>query len=97
MTPISGRRYLEYIYIYDIYIYDFKQCETIISFGNYTGKISVNEAEMDQTKLLDNIAHTFDSVSALYEGREFTLTLNDFRSGVFPIKERKKTAKNITI
>ena len=52
---------------------------------------------MDQTNLLDNIAHTFDSVSALYEGREFTLTLNDFRSGVFPIKEKKKTAKNITI
>ena len=52
------------IYIY-IYIYDFKQLETIRSFGDsiYTGKISVNEADMDQTNLSDDIAHTFDSVS----------------------------------
>ena len=28
--------------------------------------------------------NTFDSVNALYEGRE--LALNDFRSGIFPIK-----------
>ena len=30
---------------------------------------------------------TFDSVNSLYEGRE--LTLNAFRSGIFPIKSAK--------
>ena len=57
---------------------------------------------MDQTNLLENIVkfnnksrpktkkgndkkqNTFDSVNTLYEGRE--LTLNAFRSGIFPIK-----------
>ena len=57
---------------------------------------------MDQTNLLENIVklnnksrpntkegkakkqNTFDSVNALYEGRE--LTLNHFRSRIFPIK-----------
>ena len=29
--------------------------------------------------------NTFESVNALYEGRE--LTLNAFKSGIFPIKE----------
>ena len=60
---------------------------------------------MDQSNLLDNIAYfskiskprpkenkdkkqnTFDSVSAPYEGQE--LTLNAFRSGIIPIKEKK--------
>ena len=58
----------------------------------------------DQTYLLENIIkfnksrpktkegkdkkrNTFDSVSALYEDRE--LTLNAFRSGIFPIKEKQ--------
>ena len=56
---------------------------------------------MDQTNLLENIAtfndkskprlrqdkekwNTFDSINILYESRE--LTLNPFRSGIFPIK-----------
>ena len=60
---------------------------------------------MDQTNLLENIVkinnkskpdikegkdekrNTFDSVNALYEGEE--LTLNAFRSGIFPMKETK--------
>ena len=68
----------------------------------YNGKISIDEIEMDQTNLLENIIklnnksrpktkegkdkkrNTFDSINALYEGRE--LTLNAFRSGIFPIK-----------
>ena len=67
-------------------------------------KISINEAEIDKTNLLDTTVdfskkskprskedqdkkNTFDSVSAIYEGRE--LTLNAFRSGIFPIKEKK--------
>ena len=32
----------------------------------------------------DKRRNTFDSINALYEGRE--LTLNAFRSGIFPIK-----------
>ena len=45
-----------YIYIY-IYIYDFQQFETLRSFVDniYIGKISINEAEMDQTNLLENL------------------------------------------
>ena len=60
---------------------------------------------MDQTNLLENMVkfnnksrpktkegkykkrNTFESVSALYEGR--VLTLNDFRSRIFPIKEKQ--------
>ena len=70
----------------------------------FAGKISIYKAEMDQTNLLENIIkfnnksrpktkegkdkkrNAFDSVSALYEFRE--LTLNAFRSGIFPIKEK---------
>ena len=61
---------------------------------------------MDQTNLLENVIefnnqsrsrskedknkkwNTFNSVGVLYEGRE--LTLNAFRSGIFPIKEKKE-------
>ena len=108
---------MEQIYIYIcIYIHDFQQFETIRSFGDniYTGKISINAAEVDQTDLLDNIADfskkakpglkedknkkqsnfnsTFDFVSALSEGRE--LTLNVFRSGIFPVKEFRFLMQN---
>ena len=36
------------------YIYDFQQYETIRSFGDniYTGKINIDEAEIDQSNLL---------------------------------------------
>ena len=68
----------------------------------YTGKVNIYEAEMDQSNLLEYMVklnykskpnskeskakkqNTFDRVNALYEGRE--LTLNAFRSGIFPIK-----------
>ena len=79
----------------------------IRSFGEniYAGKINIQEAETDQTNLLENMVKCnnksrpktkegknkkrsiFDSVSALYEGRE--LTLNTFRSGIFSIKEKQ--------
>ena len=38
-------------------MHDFQQFETIRSFGDniYTGKISVNEAEMDQVNLLEKM------------------------------------------
>ena len=38
----------------DVFIYDFQQFETIKSFGDsiYNDKISIDEADMDQTNLL---------------------------------------------
>ena len=38
-------------------IYDFQQLETIRSFGDniYTGKISIDEGEMDQSNLSGNM------------------------------------------
>ena len=52
-----------YIYIY-IYMHDFQQFETIRSFGDniYTGKISVNEAEMDQVNLLEKMKKWYNSI-----------------------------------
>ena len=43
------------IYMY-VCIYDFQQFETIASFGDniYTGKISIDEAEMGQINILKN-------------------------------------------
>ena len=39
------------------YTYDFQHFETIRSFGDniYTGKITINEAEMDQSNLVENV------------------------------------------
>ena len=44
--------------------YDFQQFETIIPFDDsiYTGKISIDEVEMDQTNLLGNIVD-FNNIS----------------------------------
>ena len=68
---------------------------------------------MDQTNLLENIAtfndksrprlredkekwNTFDSINTLHESRE--LTLNAFRSGIFPIKAtQRKGLKILTL
>ena len=87
------------------------QLEAIRFFGEsiYSGKISIHEADMDQTNLLENLKkfndksrsktkegkdkkqNTIDSVNALYDDRE--LTLNAFRSGMFPyIIIRKSTS-----
>ena len=83
------------------YIYDFQQYETITSFGDkiYSGKINIDEGEMDQRNLFKNLEefseksrpktaggksnkrNTFESVNALYEGRE--LILNAFKNGFF--------------
>ena len=51
----------------------------------------MNEAEMEKSNLLRNIVdfynNTYESAYTLYEGRE--LTLNAFKSGIFPIKATK--------
>ena len=46
-----------YVYIY-VYIYGFQQFETIRSFGDniYIGKINIDEAEKNQSNLLENLA-----------------------------------------
>ena len=57
-------------------------------------QILFKNLNQDQKKIRIKKKNTSDSLSALYEGRE--LTLNAFRSGVFPIKEKKrKRNKNI--
>ena len=43
--------------------------------------------KVDQKKKIRKKRNTFDSISAIYEGRE--LTLNAFKSGMFPIKATK--------
>ena len=96
--------YIWYIYIY-IYIYDFQQFETIWSFGDtiYTGKISINEAEMNKTNLLVDIADFSKKSKPRSRGdndkkqntfdsvsalyEEFTY--NAFRSGTFPMNEKQ--------
>ena len=39
------------------YLYDFQQFETIRSFGDsvYTGKINIDESDLDQSNLLENM------------------------------------------
>ena len=71
-------------------------------------KISIDKAEMNQTNLLESMVkfnnkarpsstekqgkkqNTFDSVNTLYAGQK--VTLNAFRSRIFPIKEARKRA-----
>ena len=90
------------------YKYDFQQYETIRSFGESIcfGKISIHEANMDQTSLLENIKKFIDkSRPKTQEGKGKKrntfdivsalydgreLTLNAFRSGIVPIKTQKK-------
>ena len=68
----------------------------------YTGKINIDLVEMDQSNLSENMVEfkdkskpktkegknktrdTYETVNALYEGRK--VTLNDFKSEIFPIK-----------
>ena len=77
----------------------------------YNGKFSIDEAEMDGTNLLeimikfnnkskpktkegkDKKGNTFDSVNVLCDSRE--LTLNAFRSGLFPIKATQEKGVKI--
>ena len=90
------------------YLYDFQQFETIRSFGDclYTGKINIDEAEMDQSNLLDNmVKFNNKSKPKTKEGKAkkqntfdsvnalykgWELTLNAFRSGILPIKQHKE-------
>ena len=80
----------------------FNVCNKLKYFRDsiYNGKISIDEAEMEQTNLLENIVNvsnkskprskrdkenTYDSINSLYEGQESIL--NAYKSGIFPIKE----------
>ena len=91
--------------------YDFQQFETIRSFGDsiYTGKISINEADLDQTNLLENMIK-FNNKSRPRSKEERDkkqntfdsvndleegreLTFNAFRSGILSIKETKEKGR----
>ena len=92
------------IYRANNYKYDFQQYETIASFGEsiYAGKITIGEAEEDQSNLLKNIVEfneksrpktkegkdkNRDTYESVYAVYEWReLTLNAFRNGIFLIK-----------
>ena len=94
------------------YVYDFQKFEAIRYFGNNicTGNININEAEIDQSNLLEIMVEfndkskqmkgknknrdTYESVNVLYENWE--LTLNAFKGWIFPIKSTQgKGLKNL--
>ena len=75
------------------------------------GKVSISEADKKQSNLLTSILKlnnkarprskadkekndTYDSAFVLYEGRE--LTLNAFRSGIFPLKSTQRKGLKIS-
>ena len=47
-----------------------------------------NKSRSKRKECRDEKRNTFDRVTALYEGRE--LTLNAFKSEIFPIKKKKQ-------
>ena len=105
--------HIKYNMEHNKYKYDFKQYETIRSFGEsiYTGKSFIDEAEEYQNNLIKNMVEynnksrpknkegkvkkrdTFESLNALYKGQE--LTLNTFKSGIFPMKATQGRALKI--
>ena len=86
------------IYKPNEYKYDFQQNETTRFFGEsiYTGKINIDEAEMDEGNLLKKLvefndksrARTTEGKDKCSEVRE--LIRNPFRGGLFPIKNTRK-------
>ena len=86
--------------------YGFQKLETRKSLGDniYTGKINIEEAEMDQSNLLENMAEFNDKFRSITkEGKEKIntyesvnaickgreLTLNPLKGGMFPIRATK--------
>ena len=96
------------VYKANKYKYDFQQYETIRSFRDsiYNGKISIDEAEIDHSSLLDDLTDFNDrSRPKVVEGKnkkrniyrsayalyeDRELILNAFRSGIFLIKTQGK-------
>ena len=94
----------DWLYKANKYKYGFQQYEKIRSFGDniYADKISIDEAEMDQTNLLENIIkfnNKYKPKTKEGKGKKQNtfdsinalfeareLTLNAFRSGIFSIK-----------
>ena len=90
------------------YIFDFQQYETISLFDDsiYNGKISIKEAQMKQTNLLENIINLINTSRArTKKGKDKKqntfdstnallegreLILNTFRSGIFQQKKYKE-------
>ena len=79
----------------------------------FNGKITINEADKKKSNLLQNIVEfnirakpkaktvkkkksdSFKSINALYEGYE--LTLNAFKSGIFPLRPTQRKGIKILI
>ena len=82
----------------------------IRSFGETicAGKTNIHRAEVAKVMIKfnsksrpkakedkDKKQHIFNGVNALYKGQK--LTFNAFRSGMFPVKEKKKKRKGLKI
>ena len=92
-------KWKDLIYKANKYKYNFQQYETIRSFGEsiYTGKIKIDEAEMDQRNLLENVVEFNEkSRSRKKEDKEKKKYFwsvnapNTFKSGILPKKKQQK-------
>ena len=111
----KGRR-KDWVYKTNKYKYSFQQYDTISPFRDfviYNGKISINEAGIDQSSLLDGLTDFNDrSRPKTAEGKNKkentyksanafyegrVLILNAFRSRIFSIKERRGKGLKILI
>ena len=110
----KGRR-KDWMYKTNKYKYSFQQYDTISPFRDsiYNGKISINEAGIDQSSLLDGLTDFNDrSRPKTAEGKNKkentyksanafyegrVLILNAFRSRIFSIKERRGKGLKILI
>ena len=73
--------------------YNFQQFQTIRSFGDniYTGKINLDEAEMDQSNLVENMAEFNNKIRPKKKKRrernKILLTLSSLRSTLYEGQE----------
>ena len=60
------------MYKKDKHVYNFKQFETIKSFGEsvYTGKTKIDEAEIGQRNLLESMVHLIIKLDQKQKGKE---------------------------
>ena len=94
------------------YEYGFQQYETIRSFGEsiYSGNISIHEADMNQTNLLENIIQNMkirQVIYSLYQAKEITkkvynnitnsIKLSNRVDTIFMNSENSKTSDRHTI
>ena len=92
-------KWKDLIYKANKYKYNFQQYETIRSFGEsiYTGKIKIDEAEMDQRNLLENVVEFNEKSRSRkkedQEKKKYFWSVNapnTFKSGILPKKSNKR-------